>query len=185
MTNIAFLDLIRKNCNPYLETLRITDQKILVRGSHSNIETYKEYNHNLNERRPLNMPIDIHDKLNHHFEPEFGWKIRNGVFCFGIDINKNISHNLGYGNNYYFFPKGEFEFVYAPKIFDLFEYFNEPNTDKNDKFVNIQYKSNDFAQAVLTTIDPDFSNEISLKVNEYYLVNMKYKEQIKKIIWTK
>lgn len=185
MNDINLFEEIEKNCRPYITLLQQTKYKILVRGYNDPIADIKEFKHNIQYRVPRNTPQNIHDRLNEKFESVFGWKIRNGVFCFGIDFDNNIKYNLGYGDNYFFFPQGEFEFVYSRNVFDLYEYFNEIGGTIEDKLKNIKFESNDFDLATHIPVDSDYSNEISLKVNDYYLVNMNLREQVKELIWGK
>jgi hypothetical protein len=176
------IELLLTDCTQYINALKSCDRyRVLVRGSEDPVGMIKEYQHNLEFRKPKNMPISIHNQINEEFEPMFGWKIRNGVFCFGYDLKMNMNRNIGYGFNYLLFPKGEFEFVYSTDFFDLvahlypFDYVS---------LKDLVFLSNDLNDALKESkVEKNFSNEISLKTSEYYLVNPELKDEIIKLIW--
>jgi len=179
------LEILENKCKPYIEALKRCERNhLLVRGSNDIIKNIKKYNHNLEYRNPRNMPINLHNCLNSKFENVFKWKIRNGVFCYGYDLTKDIKYNLGYGPNYLIFPIGEFEFVYSPNIFDLYGYFSDSNSLFKDKINDLIYVADDLNKALKTVEEGnDFSNEISLKTTEYFLVNFEFKDKIIEMIW--
>lgn len=179
------IEILARKCKPYIDVLKTCEREnILIRGSNDEIRIIKKFKHNLENRYPRNMPINIHNCLNTKYENVFNWKIRNGVFCYGCNLAKNVKYNLGYGPNYIMFPIGEFEFVYSPNIFDLFEYFSESDKIIKDKLNDLCFSAEDLNEALKSGEDGnDFSNEISLKTSEYFLVNFEFKDKIIEMIW--
>ena len=113
------LDLVFDKCKPYIDMLKsCDDQRLLYRGVFEEDISIKEINHKWN-RDPVDTPSHIHEVLNKEFKISFGWNARNGVFCYFKTARK---HQLsGYGaETYMLFPIGEFEYLWSPKIYDLF-----------------------------------------------------------------
>lgn len=179
------LELIQENCKPYIKRLKECDKyRILVRGTYDSIEIFNEYNHNLDNRIPRNMPNDIHNSINLRFLSEFGWKIRNGVFCFGYNLGKKNPCNYCYGPNYFIFPKGDFEFIYSQNISDLWIYFMQTKGETNELINDLVFSNGTLNDALKSgDIENGFSNEISLKTTNYYLVSMKLSDKIVEMIW--
>jgi len=127
-------------------------------------------------RKPLDTDIKIHNLLDKEFKKQFGWKVRSqGVFCTGGWPNRR------YGNVYYIFPVGKFEFVWSPDIRDL------TGSLVNAGILNTKYKldpdiSEDTVNEVIFSMvstyeDTNFlealrsENEISIKCKRYYALS--------------
>jgi hypothetical protein len=182
----SIINCIKTNCKPYIEILKKCEKgRLLVRGSKHQKDSIKEYKKNVEVRKPLNMPIEIHNTLNLKFEAEFGWKIRNGIFCFGFNILNSNPIDLGYGENHMFFPKGEFDFVYEQNAFDLYDYLSINELSIEENINSLKFHSTDLSSAMKSGENENlFSNEISIKAESYYLINMKLKDEIINHIWS-
>lgn len=177
--------LILEDCEPYLKCLRNCEKgSLLVRGGEFEIDSIREFSHDLDNRKPVKSPQHLHDKVNELFATKFGWKIRNGVFCYGINLTRNTdTPSLGYGTQFLFFPIGDFDFVYSKEHFDLYKFFSTELKNEDDLEKLIFY--NDSLCLAIKNVEPDeaYSNEISVKVSKYYLVNTKFISSIIRLVW--
>jgi hypothetical protein len=180
----SILHLITKNCTKYIEELRLCSKgDLLFRGFKEPIDTYREFNHNLDNRSPVNTPKNIHNLINSIFDSQFGWKIRNGVFCYGANILTSQPIDLGYGKQYLFFPIGEFDFVYSPQHFDIYQFVSTVSPTE-DTIKNIAFSNDSLQNAINSGEKEDaLSNEISVKSDHYYLINLNMKDVIIDCIW--
>jgi hypothetical protein len=176
--------ILTESCSEYISSLSICKRdSYLLRGYKKPIPSFEKFNHDLMDRKPLNTPHKIHDTVNSIFFKKFNWKIRNGVFCYGFHFGHNKPIDLGYGKQYLFFPIGGFDFVYNPDFFDFYHYVTENETSQKD-FEKLNFLNDSLKNAIEAgDKEDDLSNEISVKVSSYYLVNPKYREEISRVIW--
>jgi hypothetical protein len=113
-------DILRKDCDPFLrETKRVKDFVYRgvrrVKGSHPMDGLYQIKPRK--DRKPVDIPIKLHDEFDELFRREFGWNVRSeGIFATG-----KRSTASGYGDVYLFFPIGRFDFIWSPYIKDLYD----------------------------------------------------------------
>jgi hypothetical protein len=82
----SIINLLKRESSLFIEHLRVCPKgTFLVRGFKEQIDTYRFFNHDLENRKPLHTPLETHDFINQTFLDVFGWKIRNGVFCYGFN----------------------------------------------------------------------------------------------------
>lgn len=181
------LKTLLEDCKPYIDTLRQCDRgNLLVRAYKGEIHELELFDHNLEFRPPLNTPLEIHNRVNELLESKLGWKVRNGIFSYGINILEHEPYDLGYGKNYFVFPKGDFEFAYSLNVFDFFGLISHNKLDDNQLLETLDYQSTNLCKAIKTITDEEhFSNEIMLKAHQYYLVDIRMKEQVINLIWDK
>jgi len=117
--------LIDKNCAPFLKEIKNV-RMFLYRGSEENIDRIKRIKPR-KDRRPKDMPEELHETFDDLFHKKFGWYVRSeGVFVTG---DKVLS--ASYGTPYLFFPIGKYKYVWSSKIMDLYteieneEYFGD------------------------------------------------------------
>lgn len=180
------IDKILLHCSDFVNSLRKCPKGFLLyRGSHLQIGDYKLFESRLRNRRPVNTPQHLHDKVNEIFEPKFGWKIRNGVFCYGFTSLNDVPDELGYGKQYLCFPIGNFSFVFSPDHFDLCGHFHEMNYSVNDEHINnLVFRDDSIREAIDSfKYRNGLSNEISINVPTYYLIDVKHRDTIAQIIW--
>lgn len=85
-----------------------------MRGTKKNIMMGAQIFTSRQDRRPQDMPIEIHNKYDELFLEKFGWKARSeGVFVAGGD-------RTSYGTPFFFFPVNGYKFIWSPAIFDLY-----------------------------------------------------------------
>lgn len=180
----SLLKIIEADCCEFVNQLKHCEEgSFLFRGYNKEIATFNEFTHNMDYRKPVNTPLEIHNKINQTFKNKFGWNIRNGAFCYGMNILKYEPFDLGYGTQYIFFPVGKFDFVYNPQHFDLYRYFS---TIKNSKssIDTLIFKNDSLANAMVSgNLDDGFSNEICIRTEEYFLINKKFAPELIEFIW--
>lgn len=113
-----FIDTVRSQCKPWLRAIKGCGLKTIIRGYKP--KDLVEIKSTRKNREPVDTPREIHTSLDVEFFKKFGWKVRTeGLFVFPIRVHG------GYGNeNGLVFPIGDFKFVHAPKIRDLFLWYN-------------------------------------------------------------
>jgi hypothetical protein len=180
----SLLKILENDCKEYINLLKsCTKGSYLFRGFREQIDSYRKFDHNMDFRKPVNTPKKIHDLINSVFEPKFGWKIRNGVFCYGFNSSNGNPNELGYGKQHILFPIGEFNFVYSPDHFDIYQFVTTVKVDKN-VIEGLIFKSDSIESAINSGEKEDgLSNEISINVKSYYLINSKLTNIITDFIW--
>lgn len=127
----ATIEDVFEDCQPFFEQLRHCERGgLFFRGVHDNIIDVQYNTYDMN-REPRDMPDFAHKFFNDAFEKKFGWKVRNGLFCFGYpaDIIKreieghNTAVSTHYGlKTYIFIPKDDFKICSSDHVSDLFGY---------------------------------------------------------------
>jgi len=169
-----FIDTLKKDCGPFLSVLK-SSNTFLYRGFWVKGEKRKELHKcetgivyfkskPKKDRKPKDMERADHDELNELLKKKFGWKPRSqGVFATG-----DQSEAGAYGDDFLFFPIGEFKYVWSRDIKDLFQYIR----DKREK----ESIEPDFQEIVDTYTDKDIigaikkGHELSIKCSSYYAV---------------
>lgn len=106
---ILFALNVKENCQPFLKECKSNNSSpfILYRG----VNEYSTVVHKdvrLTDRKPLNMNVLLHQKINFYMEDHFGHPYRNAMFCTGVH------EDAYYGERAYFaFPAGNYDFIYA------------------------------------------------------------------------
>ena len=110
---------LSKDCRPFLDDLskNVKRGHYLYRGTSKLTQSIIELKPRL-DRKPSDMPIEVHYMLDDAFWSKFKWKPRSeGVFCsFVWNVAK------GYGTPFMLFPKGEYKILWSKEIDDLFSY---------------------------------------------------------------
>ena len=97
----------------------------------------------------------------------FGWKVRSGgMFTYGAE---------GFLYSHYFFPIGNFKFVWSPKVKDLFDYLAELRRDlgilwSELKPIDLSYILTTYRKDNLCAALKGGNSEIVFKCKEYYLL---------------
>lgn len=182
------LDQVFDDCQPFVKDLKNCKRlDFLVRGVDDTKIIMKKFNHDMENRKPVDMPIKIHDILNKHFDEKFGWKVRNALFCFG----RNEKVFVGYGDaSYFVFPIGEYKIAWSKTYKDLFlslydlrsdvkvSGFVDEELEKRLKFVVDQYQIGDLPEAIR------HKKEICINTDQYYLLNVeRYRSELIRKLW--
>ena len=183
---------IFRDCQPFLKMWGW--QKPLFRGSRdydTRIPYIKEKTRQ--DRKPLDTRKPVHDAFVQEFN-KLGFKANrnNSIFCTGDKFEANH-----FGTVYTIFPVGQFDFTWSSEIRDLtrrlpylteiiggmsWSKFSElPPSDQKEKIdtnvirneIRNNYKNGGNINAAIFT-----GNEIMLTCKEYYLVNIKFHNNI-------
>ena len=129
------------------------------------------------DRQPRDFSTAQHKELDEWFLKNHGFKARSeGLFCFGDRAKNHVTAE--YGQLYFIFPIGEFEYVWSPQIADLYveglqngmnHYPDDATDEEKEKYSPIElfmrgytYKTTGLEKAVVG------SNEIMIKCDKYY-----------------
>jgi hypothetical protein len=183
---IDILKTVLSECTQYVNEIKKCPKGyFLYRGTHYQVDDVRLMESRLTSRPPLNMPPELHDSVNAIAEKKFGWKIRNGVFCYGFTSLDYIPDMLGYGIQYLCFPVGQFTFIYSPQHFDLFGHFRDIKFDISDSYIEqLAFKTDSLKDAIDSNkYRNGLSNEIMVNVKTFYLVDVKHREKLAAAIW--
>jgi len=107
---------IQKNCQPFIKEFKSSNVKyFLYRATKKNIKFYDKIIPR-KDRKPRDTPLHIHKLIDDIFKDKFGWKPRSE----GVFVNPNKTVISEYGNAYIFIPIGKYEYLWSPKIDDLY-----------------------------------------------------------------
>jgi hypothetical protein len=184
---MATLTEVIENCKEYIEILRASEKGcFLIRGVKEDDFDIELLEHCVEYRKPRDTHIKVHNAINEHFEKQFGWRVRNGLFTYGAK-NGVQSISTHYGTTYLVFPCGNFKYVYDPDIYDLFGSFTEFQTDSSDilkAFLeSIYYTDSGLSKGMAAIITDKKSAEILINCQKYYLININYTEELIALIW--
>lgn len=192
-------DILREECQPFLELYKnthielwrgVTQQFIDKHSTEIGKLAYKVKHKN---RKPVDTPIELHDRLNSEFIKKFGWPVRDGVFCLpDSGIAQSYAQEASFKNDsrsevFLLIPVGDFRYCWSPKYKDLTvdiktsvpmykksEWRNELNNLSNIKIKNIvnTYKDTDIEGA--NYYGKKQASEISIDCDEYLLISPRY-----------
>lgn len=110
------LDPILKDCMPYLKKLKKNNFRFIYSGRKTGEVTFKK---NIRkDRKPSDMPEEIHNILDEKFKEKFGVKVRSESLFGSVRINQASF----YGIPYYIFPIGNnYSLIWNENIRDLYE----------------------------------------------------------------
>jgi hypothetical protein len=175
-------------CTAFIQLLRqVKEGCFLIRSVHEDIDIQR-YSHSTYERTPRNIDESLHKAVNQHFHNIFKWSVRNGVFCFGVTNPTYGLPDLGYGRSYLMFPCSEFEHVCDSEIFDLYAHHHEfftiyPNAQISQFIGSINYSNSNLQDAMSRVASFNRSVEIIINCQHYYLVNLRYVDELVDLIW--
>lgn len=144
------ISMIHKDCGTFLRS-KSRYQKCF-RGHKRTFSPYKMLVPRKN-RRPSDIPIEVHKIFGEAFQKKFGWNPRTtGVFC---APNTTIAEL--YGNEHYFYPVGNFKMLYSKGVDDFL------NTLKDQGFIKGAQKGWDYTPSNVY----DFENTVEEIVSKY------------------
>lgn len=121
------------------------------------------------DRKPMNTPLKIHNKIDDMFEDEFGYRPRsNSIFVTG---NKNMTDL--YGDPFMVFPLMNYKYLWNPNIKDFYMSVNfEKTNDEQLKNIVKNYKNDELYRGLRSGV------EIMLTCDEYLLISDELKEEV-------
>jgi hypothetical protein len=192
-------EILKKECRPFIELSKSCNIELWRGVTHKFIDKHSTeisklaYRVKHKDRKPIDTPSELHDRLNLAFIEKFGWPVRDGVFCLpdkGIALSyaQNASYKNGSHSEVYFLiPVGDFKYCWSPKYKDLTmdiktkfpkyrqnDWKDELNNLSSTKIKNIvnTYKDNDIQDANYTSKKD--ASEISIDCKEYILLSQRY-----------
>lgn len=137
------------------------------------------------DRKPVDSRQDDHEALDQWFDQNFGFKARSqAVFAVGSSISgKNVAKT--YGTPFLFFPAGEFEYVWSPKVMDLQDAMHGRKGEYEGSLPyyflehEAKYRKTQLSTAV------NSRNEVMVKCDKYYLFEASLLEKLKKELGVK
>ena len=163
------IKVINTKCKPFVSQYKGHIMGLFYRAVKKKALRYMIKTARLEDRKPLHSTVGFHFRFNELLIEKFGWPVRNGVFA-----TSDWSDTRLYGNPHIFFPIGKFDFVWSPKIADLFqEVENTPDEEEEIKNALDSYIENkDLDKAWFS------GHELSFKCDEYLLIDDLYQQQI-------
>jgi len=108
---------IRQNCQPYLTQNRDAINRFpLYRGVKKTNEAKvirKEVR--LDDRKPKDMPLKLHQFINGYFKKHYGAAFRNAMF-----VTSSVGNASEYGDVYLIFPAGNLQYLWSADYEDLY-----------------------------------------------------------------
>jgi len=171
----AWVNLIKRDCKPYLKDIKRIDNYRLYRGMKHIQDAFSKRKIRLNDRTPTDTPQIIHDAINNYFNDAFGAPFRNAMFCSG-----DYGEIQEYGEGYVIFPIGNYEFVWSPNIEDLYKIWDEYQPEFPDDVDAYKRMAADFVEREIVdkytnrhmTKAIESGNEVMVRCNEYYAVDV-------------
>ena len=176
------VNMIQQDCQPYLQQAKGLP---LYRGMYADEKAIFNKKARMGNREPMNLPKDVHTKLNQLFLFKHGARFRNALFATGSDTEASM-----YGVTYHIFPIGEFKFLWSPKVNDLYlkwgaiKIDNTGKTDQEVKQEKLQvfhdtalkthYTTNNLTRAIKS------QHEIMMRVNSYHAIRTSSFESLPK-----
>jgi len=167
---------IKSDCAPFIKEMKIS-WKTFPRLFYRGMESTDKYIHTVRkDRRPLSTPREIHDLVDFHMKKKFGWKPRSeGVFATSDSQTAST-----YGKSCYFFPIGNYKYIWSPSVRDLFvsvlQYGVDVDKKDAEKTYEIYWDSKKAPHNSFLKKDPIFQSSKSKK--EYVTRAMKNRDKI-------
>jgi len=152
-------DILSRDCKKFIDEIRGT-KSLLYRGTMKFVNDYAIFNSRIDDRRPRDLNVDLHNDLNNEFVKKFGWKVRNGVFAVSL---KSIAG--GYGLPYIFLPVGNYKYVWSPSVYDIL-FFNIKHNIVRREYLENKYKEATYLLVYSIENNGPFSLDDMLKMIE-------------------
>ena len=175
--------IIKNECAPFLTLLQNEPQTVrfLYRAA-SKGETNCIQLENRRDRKPKNMPSDLHEAGDEWFSSHFGVRFRGAsVFCFGTFVDAEQYASSDKKSVFAIFPVESFQFCWSTKSKDIYEHLGKEEvhrmTPEEYKHMldELDYRETDLLAAI------DSGNEVMLACKNYYAVELASFEQAEQL----
>ncbi|WP_300760231.1 hypothetical protein [Janthinobacterium sp.] len=112
------------------------------------------------DRRPLDSNKLTHDAVDDYMEDKFGWRGRSA----GLFVTTITNHASAYGDVYMILPRGDFKFIWSPKVSDLITKQMNVTSDIEKELRKFKYQSTDLTAAL------NSGHEIMISCKDYYAI---------------
>jgi len=169
------IEMLHKDCSEYFDNIQFGVKSF--RG-HKGISGIYEKITPRTDRKPRDMPLEVHERLSKSLKRKFKWNPREeGVFVTGV-----LEEAEGFGTPYYFYPSNGFKMVWNTKIFDIFEYLRAHGYVKKGKVIDDEYvyEISKIMRSYKSGGPKDINtalqsgNEVAFKCKFYYLVDIDF-----------
>jgi len=164
---IDVIKLLEDYCQPFIKDLMATGltHKFLYSGRRESGKDIFKKSVRIN-RKPLDTPIVVHNKLDELFKKKFGVALRSS----SVFVTPNYMLATEYGNDaYMIFPIGKYSIYWSEKISDLYDHIN-------DRWITL-YTSN--KKPIYNNLMLYLSDPMSTGLSEEELTDPKNKKIIK------
>jgi len=160
--------VLKEQCRPYIIETKASPN-FLYRGVDELLTRYIIRKPRM-DRRPTDTPVNVSNRVDDMFQKKFGWRPRSqGVFAVA---SPELASE--YGRPYIFVPLGKYEYLWSPKVEDMYA------TLKKDLELEVEefsyyiktYKSTGLTQALLT------DHEVMFKCGSYILIDYDYRDRV-------
>ncbi len=165
-------EILLQDCQPFLNEIDGQIEKhSLYRGMQGVWnEDFGKKEVRQHDRETLNTPQHIHDTMNFYFNERFGHPFRNGVFTTGEKASAG-----SYGPAYAIFPIGNFEYLWNPKVDDMYNLLILRNFEEIPKLLKKlepDFKQTNLKEATTKNL------EIMIWCEEYYYMSDEIRNKI-------
>lgn len=158
----SIVELIKRDCKQFIAE---NTSGLLYRGMRNKDQEVMKIK-TREDRKPKNMDIIVHDKMDAWFNEKFKFKARSAAaFVIG-----NFVEARSYGQVYAIFPIGDFKFAWSPDVYDLFIQVDEQR-DIESQLEKFNYRDTDLGFAITS------KHEIMLSCKEYYAVRVRNQDE--------
>lgn len=174
-------DEIKVQCEPFLKEVKGSSHEA-KRGRKNDISIAKKIKTRTN-RKPTDTPFVIHDIINKTMKKKFGWYGRSeGVFANSTAAPGIVGH---YGKPYYFYPVGNFKYLWHPQYKDVVLHLVDLNILDDDFTIRFDTHSENDWPKIISEIVSGYKttglkdalkkgHEVMYKCKEYYMVSAGY-----------
>lgn len=182
---MAFMETVKSDCAPYLKEINYAlSDHMLYRGVVDTTRKYIAKTVRLEDRKPKDIELELHNRINEYFNEKFGAPFRNSIHVTSHEPQayEYASGGDESGSVYIIFPVGNFDFLWSPKISDMLDaamghdlqrYGNYGNTERDvtklkkywERFKNealATYQTTDLIAAI------NSEHEVMIRCKEYY-----------------
>ena len=175
-------EVLIRDCAPYLDEINgQVGQYVMWRGMQgTTAKGFGRKDARLGGRKPLNTRKPQHDIINKFFVDNFEHPFRNAVFVSG-DLMQAMEYSQGGGYPHAIFPIGNFEYLWHPRLDDMYNTIANVAPTYTEKLMNDLKRG--YRQDGLTeAISHRDGLEIMIWCEEYYYMEKNMLGQIGKFI---
>lgn len=121
---MAFMETVKTDCAQYLKEIDYSlYDHMLYRGVVDTTKKYIAKTVRLENRKPKDINLSLHNQINEYFIKNYGAPFRNSIHVTADEPQAYEYAAGGYntGSVYIIFPVGQFEYLWSPKISDMLD----------------------------------------------------------------
>lgn len=169
-------EILSRDCKPFINEFLKKKKTFIWRGTNKRVDFIQKITPR-KDRKPRDMPKELHKFLDNVFKDNFGWYVRSeGVFASSDRSFAEDFSDTG-GDSYLFFPIGRYDYIWSPVIKDIYTWLGRSQMyieyyHNDDKIKSSWFISEDMfeAQEVITipvtkALDAGDANRIVFTMN--------------------